>query len=301
MNTQGTRNLVVRPAEAMKQLRGLLTSRGNLVNRSAFVVLRFCVFCLFTQPVSNDVGSNAKRAGNSRIGPSEVMESMYSALTIYARLVLLAHALAWRVVMLMFGHNDKVVRVIVQPIAVNVVNDLTRQQRTSDLLSGNNAMLQQICSPLATDNPVAVAVDMSALPIRMIGAVPITRTLDFATTHRALAELLQSVHAQCLMAQCSVFCCRQTMSRAQMRGCYLHRADKATQRTGNRIRVGRFLRRLDDKLSMLPFWVARPDGGAFVTRVMAHCLVLSNAYLMGFLKVTSADASYVGFAAQGTG
>jgi hypothetical protein len=92
-------------------------------------------------------------------------------------------------------HHLKVFWTVVALVAVNVVDDLIRSERSSDLLLCNESMLCVVPRCRVAPHPpilVASAVDASPLPVRVGLAVQPLVHGDFAALERAVNFLLSS-------------------------------------------------------------------------------------------------------------
>jgi hypothetical protein len=177
---------------------------------------------------------NAECADNFSFRPAKIEQGVYRILAILIGVAECAHSF-WQCIVLSAGHHLKVVRVVVQSVAVDMVNDFIRQQIAPKRFGGNNAMFQQIRATFTANNFVAVTRYVSTFPIGVIGAVLIAGTFSFTTPHGAITKLPKAGGAKSWMSEHAIFLGRHLMGNAQVRGGYLHRAGQSAQRTVNGI------------------------------------------------------------------
>lgn len=176
---------------------------------------------------------NTERAHNFAFRPAKIQQSLGGLFAIYVSVKVCARSV-FKFVMLLACHYNQIIWGIVQAVAVNVMNGLTRSKRPADNLFCNEAMFKVFPSAIVNDT-ITLSVDMSPLPIPMVGTKLSAYSFVLSTSDWTFAQLFKSGGAESWITKCFVFFGCHLMGDAQMGGRYLHRTDKAAQLASDRI------------------------------------------------------------------
>ncbi len=180
---------------------------------------------LFREPSSKCVVMNTQGLFNLKPGPTEIAEYSGRFFAMFIRVEVAARTILHLVVFLA-SHYFKVARVIVDAIAVGVVNNLIRFKRSAQHFLSNYAMLVKIFFTVFTDNAVTITSNVTTLPIPMVWAV---KALNRPFGNRRISQLFKAGSTKRLISQFFVFGGSHFVFDSKMGRADLHTANQPAQ------------------------------------------------------------------------
>ncbi len=144
---------------------------------------------------------NAKGLLNLKLRPAKVAEDDRSLFAVLVRVMIGASA-NFKLVMFAPFHNHEIARVVIRPIAVDMMNDFILLKRTANHLLRDKAMLIKTSVAVTRNKAIAAPGNMAAFPIGMILSI---QALYFSLSEVGLLQLVQSRLAQSLVTKRLVF------------------------------------------------------------------------------------------------